>query len=74
MLNPEIAQARLKEFQVTDWLTNRLAKLVKLPPKLRSIGCGILAHDESGKQVKSDDSYKLIEDSVKNLSDLKAKD
>ena len=52
MLNPEIAQARLKEYQVTDWQPVRLAKLAKLSAKLRSIGYGILAHDDTvGKEV-----------------------
>ncbi len=71
MLNPEIAQARLKEYQVTDWQPVRLAKLAKLPAKLRSIGYGILAHDETGTSVKISDSYQLIENSLKSLNDLK---
>jgi Family of unknown function (DUF5724)/Domain of unknown function (DUF4132) len=75
MLNPEIAQARLKEYQVTDWQPVRLAKLAKLPAKLpaklRSIGYGILAHDETGNPVKISDSYQLIENSLKGLNDLK---
>ena len=56
MLNPEIAQARLKEYQVTDWQKIRLEKLLKLPAKLRSIGCGIFGHDDNGKLFKRDDS------------------
>jgi hypothetical protein len=71
MLNPEIAQARLKEYQVTDWQPVRLAKLAKLPAKLRSIGYGILAHDETGTSIKISDSYQLIENSLKGLNDLK---
>jgi hypothetical protein len=30
MLNPEIAQARLKEYQIADWQKIRLEELVKL--------------------------------------------
>jgi hypothetical protein len=71
MLNPEIAQARLKEYQVTDWQPVRLAKLAKLPAKLRSIGYGILAHNKAGTPVKIGDSYQLIENSLKGLNDLK---
>jgi Family of unknown function (DUF5724)/Domain of unknown function (DUF4132) len=75
MLNPEIAQARLKEYQVTDWQPVRLAKLAQLPAKLRSIGYGILAHDEAGNPVKISDSYyQLIENSLKGLKDLKPAD
>jgi HEAT repeat protein len=74
MLNPEIAQARLKEYQVTDWQPARLAKLAKLPAKLRSIGYGILAHNEAGTPVKISDSYELIENSLKGLNDLKPAD
>ncbi len=73
MLNPEIAQARLKEYQVTDWQPIRLAKLAKLPAKLRSIGYGILAHDETGTPVKIDyyNRSSIIEDNLKNLNGLK---
>ena len=74
MLNPEIAQARLKEYQVTDWQPVRLTKLAKLPVKLRSIGYGILAHDQTGNPVKISDSYQLIENSLKGLNDLKPTD
>jgi Family of unknown function (DUF5724)/Domain of unknown function (DUF4132) len=76
MLNPEIAQARLKEYQVTDWLPVRLAKLVKLPAKLRSIGYGILAHDETETPVKIDyyNQSPIIEDNIKNLNGLKPTD
>ena len=74
MLNPEIAQARLKEYQVTDWQPIRLAKLAKFPVKLRSIGYGILAHDQAGNPVKISDSYQLIENSLKGLNDLKPTD
>jgi hypothetical protein len=73
MLNPEIAQARLKEYQVTDWQSVRLAKLAKLPAKLRSIGYGILAHDDKGNPVKVDYYHpsSIIEDNLKNLNGLK---
>jgi hypothetical protein len=71
MLNPEIAQARLKEYQVTDWQVVRIAKLVKLPAKLRSIGCGIFGDDDRGKPIKREDSYRVIEDSIRNLGELK---
>jgi hypothetical protein len=76
MLNPEIAQARLKEYQVTDWQAVRLAKLAKLPAKLRSIGYGILAHDETGTPVKIDyyNQSPIIEDNIKNLNGLKPAD
>jgi hypothetical protein len=76
MLNPEIAQARLKEYQVTDWQAVRLAKLAKLPAKLRSIGYGILAHDEAGIPVKIDyyNQSSIIEDNIKNLNVLKPAD
>jgi hypothetical protein len=74
MLNPEIAQARLKEYQITDWQKIRLAQLVKLPAKLRSIGCGIFGHDDNGKPFKRDDSAKSIESSLKNLGELKPVD
>jgi Family of unknown function (DUF5724)/Domain of unknown function (DUF4132) len=76
MLNPEIAQARLKEYQVTDWQPDRLAKLAKLPAKLRSIGYGILAHDETGTPVKIDyyNQSSIIEDNIKNLNGLKPAD
>jgi hypothetical protein len=73
MLNPEIAQARLKEYQVTDWQPVRLAKLAKLPAKLRSIGYGILIHDDKGNPVKVDYYHpsSIIEDNLKNLNGLK---
>jgi HEAT repeat protein len=76
MLNPEIAQARLKEYQVTDWQPVRLAKLAKLPAKLRSIGYGILAHDVAGTPVKIDyyNQSPIIEDNIKNLNGLKPAD
>ncbi len=74
MLNLEIAQARLKEYQLTDWQTIRLEKLLKLPVKLRSIGCGIFGHDDKGKPFKRDDSAKSIETSSKALGDLKSQD
>jgi Family of unknown function (DUF5724)/Domain of unknown function (DUF4132) len=76
MLNPEIAQARLKEYQVTDWQPVRLAKLAKLTAKLRSIGYGILAHDETGTPVKIDyyNQSSIIEDNIKNLNGLKPAD
>lgn len=76
MLNPEIAQARLKEYQVTDWQPVRLAKLAKLPAKLRSIGYGILAHDQAGKPVKIDyyNQSSIIEDNIKHLNGLKSGD
>jgi hypothetical protein len=70
MLNSEIAQARLKEYEVDNWQAIRLDRLLKLSPQLRSIGCGIFAHDDTGKQVKSEDTYKLIEDSIKSLGEL----
>ncbi len=54
MLNPEVAQARLKEYQITDWQATRLAKLIKLPAKLRSIGCGIFGHDDKGKSIRNE--------------------
>jgi hypothetical protein len=71
MLNPEIAQARLKEYQIADWQKIRLDRLVKLPAKLRSIGCGIFGHDDNGKPFKRDDSAKSIESSIKSLGELK---
>jgi HEAT repeat protein len=76
MLNPEIAQARLKEYQVTDWQPVRLAKLAKLPAKLRSIGYGILAHDDKGNPVKIDyyNQSSIIEDNIKHLNGLKPAD
>jgi hypothetical protein len=76
MLNSEIAQARLKEYQVTDWQTVRLAKLVKLPAKLRSIGYGILSHDDKGNPVKIDyyNQSSIIEDNIKHLNGLKPAD
>jgi hypothetical protein len=76
MLNSEIAQARLKEYQVADWQAVRLAKLLELPVKLRSIGYGILAHDEAGKPVKTDyyNRPPIVEGSLKNLSELKPAD
>jgi hypothetical protein len=76
MLNPEIAQARLKEYQVTDWQPVRIAKLAKLPAKLRSIGYGILAHDEAGNPVKIDyyNQSSIIEDNIKHLNGLKPAD
>jgi hypothetical protein len=52
MLNPEVAQARLKEYKVDDWLATRLKQLVKLAPALRQIGCGVLGYDEQGQQIK----------------------
>ncbi len=74
MLNPEIAQARLKEYQITDWQTIRLAKLVKLPAKLRSIGCGIFGHDDKGKPFKRDESATAIEQNINSLGELKPVD
>jgi hypothetical protein len=74
MLNPEIAQACLKEYQVTDWQATRLDRLVKLPAKLRSIGCGIFGHDDKGKPFKRDDSTSTIEHSIKSLGELKPVD
>jgi Family of unknown function (DUF5724)/Domain of unknown function (DUF4132) len=76
MLNPEIAQARLKEYQVHDWLETLLAKLGKLPAKLRSIGYGLLAHDETGTPVKIDyyNHSSIIEDNLENLNGLKPAD
>ncbi len=70
MLNPEIAQARLKEYQIANWQTDRIAKLVKLPAKLRSIGCGIFGHDDKGKPIKRDDSATAIEHNIKSLGEL----
>jgi hypothetical protein len=74
MLNPEIAQARLKEYQITDWQATRLAKLVKLPAKLRSIGCGIFGHDDKGKPIRSENPAYAIEDSIKSLGTLEPED
>ena len=74
MLNPEIDQARLKEYQVADWQKIRLEKLVKLPAKLRSIGCGIFGHDDKGNPFKRDDSAIAIETSSKALGELKSED
>jgi Family of unknown function (DUF5724)/Domain of unknown function (DUF4132) len=74
MLNPEIAQARLKEYQIADWQAIRLDRLVKLPAKLRSIGCGIFGHDDKGKPIEREDYYQVIEDSSKNLGELKPVD
>uniref|UniRef100_UPI0025D0EAF3 DUF5724 domain-containing protein n=1 Tax=Chamaesiphon sp. GL140_3_metabinner_50 TaxID=2970812 RepID=UPI0025D0EAF3 len=74
MLNPEIAQARLKEYQIANWQTDRIAKLIKLPAELRSIGCGIFGHDDKGKQIKRDDSATAIEHSIKSLGELKPVD
>ena len=73
MLNPEIAQARLKEYQVTDWQPVRLAKLAKLPAKLGSIGYGILAHDQAGNPVKIDyyNQSSIIDDNLNQLNGLK---
>jgi Family of unknown function (DUF5724)/Domain of unknown function (DUF4132) len=73
MLNPEIAQARLKEYQVGNWQAVRLEKLLKLPAKLRSIGYGILAHDEAGNPVKIDyyNQSSIVEDNLKHLNGLK---
>ncbi len=76
MLNPEIAQARLKEHQVANWLAVRLEKLLQLPVNLRSIGYGILAHDDKGNPVKIDyyNNSSIIEDNLKNLHGLKPAD
>ena len=74
MLNPEIAQARLKEYQVDNWQAIRIDRLLKLSPPLRSIGCGIFAHDDNGIQVKSEATYQLIENSIKSLGELKVGD
>ncbi len=75
MLNPEIAKARLKEYQVTDWQPVRLAKFAQLPAKLRSIGYGIFSHDSTGNLVKTEYlNNVLVEDSIKNLNGLKPAD
>jgi hypothetical protein len=76
MLNSEIAQARLKEYQVANWQAVRLEKLVQLPVKLRSIGYGILAHNEAGNPVKIDyyNQSSIIEDNLKHLNGLKPAD
>ncbi|WP_309739107.1 HEAT repeat domain-containing protein, partial [Chamaesiphon sp. OTE_20_metabat_361] len=70
MLNPEIAQARLKEYQLANWQTDRINKLIKLPAKLRSIGCGIFGDDDTGKPIKRDDSATAIEQNIKGLGEL----
>jgi Family of unknown function (DUF5724)/Domain of unknown function (DUF4132) len=71
MLNPEFAQARLKEYQVANWLKTRLQQLAKLPKPLNEIGCGIFGSHENGQETKSDDNYVLIENSIKSLDGLK---
>jgi hypothetical protein len=70
MLNPEIAQARLKEYQVADWQATRLAQLAKLPPKLRSIGYGIFGHNNNGKPIGSHNLTGAIEHSIILLGEL----
>jgi hypothetical protein len=74
MLNPEIAQARLKEYKVDDWLATRLKQLVKLAPALRQIGFGVLGYDEQSQQIKVNNAAVIIEQRIQELGALKAAD
>jgi Family of unknown function (DUF5724)/Domain of unknown function (DUF4132) len=70
MLNPEFAQARLKEYKVDDWLKTRLQSFKKLSPELSKIGCGVFGYDEKGQEIKSDNTYILIEQRIHELGEL----
>jgi Family of unknown function (DUF5724)/Domain of unknown function (DUF4132) len=74
MLNPEIAQARLKEYEIKEWQSQCLAKLIKLPKELRSIGCNLLSHDETGQPIKSDNAYQIVGDAFTTLGTLTVAD
>ena len=48
MLNPEFAQAQLKEIKDLKWRAKRLKEVAKLPEKLRAIGYCLFDRNSSG--------------------------
>src|SRR5262249_38624803 len=53
MLSREVAEKRLKEFQIKNWHKKRLDELGALPAKLCEVGRALLDRDATGKPFKS---------------------
>lgn len=48
MLNPEVAQAQLKQVYDENWRSHRLQQIAELPESLRTIAYGLLRHSADG--------------------------
>ncbi|BAU14354.1 hypothetical protein LEP3755_49010 [Leptolyngbya sp. NIES-3755] len=59
MLNPEIAQAQLKQFYNAEWKNQQLQQAAELPESIRSIVYGLLGCNSNGRSTTE---YQLIDD------------
>jgi Family of unknown function (DUF5724)/Domain of unknown function (DUF4132) len=75
MLNPEFAQAQLKEIKDLKWQAKRLKEIEKLPEKLRAIGYCLFQRNISGKLfAENTEAYNQQAQILKGLDPLTAKE
>jgi Family of unknown function (DUF5724)/Domain of unknown function (DUF4132) len=73
MLNPEFAQAQLKEIKDLKWQAKRLKEIEKLPEKLRSIGYCLFNRNVTGKLfAETTEAYTQQAEILKGLDPLTA--
>jgi Family of unknown function (DUF5724)/Domain of unknown function (DUF4132) len=70
MLNPESAQAQLKEIFNKDWRSHRLQQFSKLPRSLASVGYGLLGHNDDGKSGDYAQANQYQEKALQGLEEL----
>jgi hypothetical protein len=70
MLNPEVAQAQLKQIFNKDWRSQHLQQILKLPSSLASVGYGLLGHNEDGKSGDYTQTYQYQEKALQALEGL----
>jgi hypothetical protein len=70
MLNPEAAQAQLKQIFNKDWRSHRLQQITALPHDLASIGYGLFNLREDGKAGDYSQAYQFQEKALERLDGL----
>jgi hypothetical protein len=70
MLNPESAQAQLKEIFNKDWRSHRLQQIAALPQALASVGYGLLGHNDDGKSGDYAQANQYQEKALQGLEGL----
>lgn len=74
MLNPEAAQAQLKQLFNPDWRSQHLQQIAKLPPPLAAVGYGLLGHNEDGRSGDYTQTYQYQEKALQALEELSDSD
>jgi hypothetical protein len=74
MLNPEAAQAQLKQIFNKDWRSHRLQQFSNLPQALASVGYGLLGHNDGGKSGDYAQANQYQEKALQGLEGLSESD